>query len=574
MQRNILFIILVLTIRILPYLLSNDTFTHIADNLDGNVPSRIILKYTLSGYDIASTQTLDLIGNKDFKRNWYPSIFQITTFLFYYLPPLIAFKVNYILSILIGFFGIYFLIPLITKNIGFFYRLLISISFSFLPWVHIYNCGYISVIPFIIYAIINLFNNAHIKQSFFILLIYPFFCSFVLSGFFIISYFGLLLLVLLIMRKFDTLKLMTLGFILQLFSTFLSEINSFWLMLFDDTFLNHRAVRSENIIDFNLVVQDIIRILKHGRNDAVSNHQIIIVFLILSLLFYIFNSIRLRKKISLVPFIVLGLWIFNTILGATANGIFKFSYLKGFDYSRFSTLNPALIYISFFLTLDLIISYKKIILNTISIAFISLNLYFIVSINREYLWNFRNTFNKIEYSNEKFKNKNIISFKSFYDEELFLKCKKIIMKLESKPICVALGLYPGILHFNNIHTLDHYTGMYDIRYKLKFRKIIEGEINKSDYIRTKFDDYGSRCYFFSSEVREHWHENQGQLITKYDGDIRIKNLAINTGEMKKLKCNFIVSTVIIDNTKDLKLKLVDNITSSSSIYSLYIYHLE
>jgi hypothetical protein len=148
------------------------------------------------------------------------------------------------------------------------------------------------------------------------------------------------------------------------------------------------------------------------------------------------------------------------------------------------------------------------------------------------------------------------------------------MKLESKPICVALGLYPGILHFNNIHTLDHYTGMYDIRYKLKFRKIIEGEINKSDYIRTKFDDYGSRCYFFSSEVREHWHENQGQLITKYDGDIRIKNLAINTGEMKKLNCNFIVSTVIIDNTKDLKLKLVDNITSSSSIYSLYIYHLE
>jgi hypothetical protein len=75
-------------------------------------------------------------------------------------------------------------------------------------------------------------------------------------------------------------------------------------------------------------------------------------------------------------------------------------------------------------------------------------------------------------------------------------------------------------------------------------------------------------------VREHWHENQGQLITKYDGDIRIKNLAINTGEMKKLNCNFIVSTVIIDNTKDLKLKLVDNITSSSSIYSLYIYHLE
>lgn len=574
MRNRIIFIIIVLSIRILPYIISNDIFTHIADNLDEKVPNRMVLKYTKTFFEVSNSQTLDLIGNNDFQRNWYPSGFGITSLMFYWFSPLTAFKANYIISILIGFFGIFLLIPKISRDISFAIQLLISVSFTFLPWVHMFECGYIAALPILIYGILNIFKKQNLLLSYLILFLYPFFSSFPLIIFFVFLYYGVILLLLLAFSKFSEFKKLLIGLILLIVSTILANLNLFNLMLFDHDFINHRSIRVSPDFDISQRIKSMINIFKHGRVHAVSNHEYIILFIFIAVVIYLAQRFLKKEQSVLLPFILIIFWVFNTILSEFANFFIKIPFISGFDYSRFSMLNPTIVYAIFILFLDSIFRYKRPFYNLVGILFVLLNLFQIVRINKEYLLNVECSFRKVEFVESEFEKHKCLSFNSFYDEALFSSCKKIINEAEDKPICVALGIYPGVLNFNDIHTLDHYTNIYDLNYKLRFRKIIEGEIKKSDYIRNKFDDYGSRCFLFSSEMREFWHENQGEILTKFESPKHIKNLDINTAELSKMNCNFIISSVVIDNSMMLNLELLNSITNSESIYNLYIYHIK
>lgn len=572
-MKKIIIIILILAIRILPYIAQNDIIAVQSDNLDSNVPLLTTLKNTNSAFLISNDKTLELIGGENnFKRNYLLSGYNITTLLFYTLPPIIAYKINYLLSILIGFFGIYLLIPFLSKRIPFVFSVLISVSFTFMPWFHIYNCGYVAAMPFLIYAVINLYKSEKINLSLFILLLFPFFSSLFLANFFAFVYYGIFLLYLIFKKQFQPFKLLSFGYLILIFSSIISELNILNLMLFDKTFKSHRAIRQSTDLVLKDIISSTIKILKHGRVHAVSNHNYIDYFIIIVIIISFFYFYEKKSKLNYVPFLVLGFLVFNTVLGETANYLLENPLLKGFDYSRFSVLNPTIVYIIFILFLDLTLQFKNFFVKLIGFFFIILNLSFIAKCS-DYKVNLLNCYNKILY-NERVKYNGLISFNDFFATNVFEKCKATMLKKEKKPVCVALGLYPGILNFNNISTLDHYSNNYSLEYKNKFRKIIEGEINKSDDVRWKFDDYGNRCYLFSSELLEKFNPPRGGLITKFDPIIHVKNLSISTNELTKLKCNFIVSSVIIDNYMDLNLELIDTITNKNSIYQIYIYHIK
>ncbi len=566
-------IILILLIRIFPYIVQNDIIAVQSDNLDSNVPNFMVLKYTNSAFSISNDKTIEMIGvENNFKRNYLLSGYNITTLFFYTLPPIIAYKLNYLLSILIGFFGIYLLIPLISIRIPFTLNILIAISFTFMPWFHVYNCGYVAAVPFLIYAVINLYKFKRIKLSLFILLIFPFFSSLFLTSFFAFIYYGIFLLYLILKKEFQAFKILSFGYIILIFSSIISELNILNLMLFDKTFKSHRAIREIDEFNFSNKIHGIIKILKHGRVHAVSNHNYIDYFIVIAIFISAYYFFKKKEKLNFLPFLVLGFLVFNTILSETANQIFRIPFLKGFDYSRFSILNPTIVYIAFVLFLDLIFQFKNFAVNLIGLFFIPYNLYFTAKYS-DYKANLVNSYNKISY-NEREKYNGLISFNDFYATNIFEKCKTSMSKIEEKPVCVALGIYPGILNFNNINTIDHYTNNYSLEYKDKFRRIIEGEINKSEEIKSKFDDYGNRCYLFSKELLKKFDPPRGGLISKFEEPIHIKNLAIDTKALTDMNCNFIISSVIIDNRIELNLELIDSITYRNSIYNIYIYHIK
>ena len=159
------------------------------------------------------------------------------------------------------------------------------------------------------------------------------------------------------------------------------------------------------------------------------------------------------------------------------------------------------------------------------------------------------------------------SFSQFFDEKLFAEIKKDL-KIEDNFTCkiVSLGMYPSVAEYNNFYTLDSYVFSYSLDYKHKFRKIIKGELEKSVALRKYFDEWGSRCYIFSSELGLNY------LYSK-DDNIGVSNLSINSYALKELGCDYVFSTVDIFNYRDLNLSYVNSYTSHSSYYKIRVYKL-
>ena len=121
-----------------------------------------------------------------------------------------------------------------------------------------------------------------------------------------------------------------------------------------------------------------------------------------------------------------------------------------------------------------------------------------------------------------------------------------------------MGIFPSITQYNGFYTLDSYQPNYELDYKIKFREVIEGELTKSDDNRKYFDNWGSRCYIFSSELKRNF------FVTTIKS---VKNLNINTNVLKEMGCNYVISAVEINNAKNINLTFIDKFNDVSSPFN-------
>ena len=63
----------------------------------------------------------------------------------------------------------------------------------------------------------------------------------------------------------------------------------------------------------------------------------------------------------------------------------------------------------------------------------------------------------------------------------------------------SLGIDPAAALYQGFYCLDGYSNNYSLDYKHAFREILKPELERSDYLRKYFDEWGNRCYLFSSE---------------------------------------------------------------------------
>ena len=49
---------------------------------------------------------------------------------------------------------------------------------------------------------------------------------------------------------------------------------------------------------------------------------------------------------------------------------------------------------------------------------------------------------------------------------------------------------------NDIYVIDGYHQIYPLSYKIKFRKIIEDELNQNQKLEKYYDEWGNRVYLF------------------------------------------------------------------------------
>lgn len=162
----------------------------------------------------------------------------------------------------------------------------------------------------------------------------------------------------------------------------------------------------------------------------------------------------------------------------------------------------------------------------------------------------------------------VITWNQFFDEELFRKIDEYTDDDKASYRVASIGIYPAIAAYNGYYCLDAYSNNYDVDYKHEFREIIAGELEKNDYIRQNFDEWGNRCYLMTAESGYYGLFEKEYMDT-------LSNLDLNYDKMKEMGCRYIFSTHYILNEEDnLSLLNENSVQTDGSWYKIWIYEIK
>ena len=162
-----------------------------------------------------------------------------------------------------------------------------------------------------------------------------------------------------------------------------------------------------------------------------------------------------------------------------------------------------------------------------------------------------------------------LDWKSFFAEDIFRQIETAIGKPKDSYHVVSIGIYPAAALYNGFYCLDGYSNNYPLAYKHAFRQVIEGELNKSEYLRALFDTWGSRCYITTAE-----HNNYYTFEKKWN--VVIHDLNLNMDKLKELDCQYIFSAAYLLNAEEKGLSLLREapFETEGSWYHIYVYKVE
>lgn len=133
---------------------------------------------------------------------------------------------------------------------------------------------------------------------------------------------------------------------------------------------------------------------------------------------------------------------------------------------------------------------------------------------------------------------------------------------------ISLGIDPAAAYYHGFYCLDGYSNNYPLEYKHRFRKIIAPELEKSDYLKDYFDQWGNRCYLLSAECPAYYTvEKNGFFFQDYE---------VNVQALKDMGGRYILSAAYIVNAQNTGLTLVreEPFETRDSYYRIFLYEME
>ena len=237
-----------------------------------------------------------------------------------------------------------------------------------------------------------------------------------------------------------------------------------------------------------------------------------------------------------------------------------FEILKGFNFQRVDRIIPLTFTILFILIIYKLKNnnLKKLLyfISIISVLFIHLktpipaigyyslkdnmnskkfNEVKISFLEKEYVKFFKILFDKKNYNSNK---KNFTSslnrtFDTYYKFEDYAFIKSLVQNSR----IMSVGLDPMVAVMNDIKVIDGYHTIYPLSYKIKFRKIIEKELDQNIELKNYYDDWGSRVYAFYNDKNNILLDFQSAKLL--GADYVISRFPINNNKLKIIcyKCN-------------------------------------
>ena len=576
------------------FILGQDASFRISDFMDDEV-----VQYLLNGnYLFASSDTIV----KEWLSGAPLATIQAPCFLlilfFKWLPFYQALLLSSIFGTVVAFFGMFLLCDELLQGKQRYFSYMAAILFCILPYYPSYGLSSVGL-PLVVWACIRLCSQKREKKVgkdipyYLLLLLYALSSSMIWSGYFVVGFMIVAAIIRLIQKKKDWIKLfcaalgMTIIYVLVFWNTIVS--------VFFGTFTSHRS-DPDRIYVAEEFGQKFIQLFKYGQYHVPSLHTYIMALAlavaILGWLWYRKLQAHQRKKVWLVS----GIWIsalfiavfyafYSCEIGLTLRGYW--GGLQSFQFDRIYWAYPMLWYVELALSVSLLFDIAESIFDeiclhaavlqkkitpsikqkvfgcakvlgmlVITVFFVNYIIHHINSV--EYYANIQKVFGQ---------ESDQMSYREFYDHELFEEVKTYIGKDQSTYRVGCVGFVPAIASVNGFYTVDAYSTNYPLDYKRTFRKVIEKELEKNEVLKSYYDNWGSRCYLFSAELGM-------QFQVRKEEQKVLQQFEIDTDALKELGCNYILSAVKIANATDIQLEFLEQFTTPESAIEIFVYELK
>jgi hypothetical protein len=531
----------------IPYFLMGErTSIRVFDNLDGELLYKILASRKV--YWLNYQTVIPEIMN-GLPRFCITSGLNYTTLIFALFPPFIAYIVNDFTVRLIGFVGMY---ALLSKHIVYSFKakinviaLLISCAYVFIPFFTIYGLTELGQ-PLVLFAFSNLLKGEKSILNYIWISLFPFFSSFVLSGFFVGIALGIIWLIFCAKHR-QFLQRPLFALLVYIIVCLIVEYNLIVPIL--QGFHSHREEIIFKKSDGNLLLFS----LKYLWETSIYAQFYTLPVWMTVIFAFILNKEN-RRTIAKTLFCFIIIFLFVVLFEYFCPAI------KGLRLSRFYHLLPVCWMLLFAIasqTLQqsgrkgVLLSYATL---SVQIAFLLLRSYNYCSGNTILSrMGFQNVYH-------------YPSFSAFYAKSLLSEVNDFIGKEKSEYRILNIGILPAVTQYNGYYTLDSYQNNYPLEYKHLFRKIIAEELEKSESAKGIFDSFGNWCYVFPSEV------HPVEIIRgKYAKNQILYDLELNVDALQTIGCNYIFSSAEIKNCGRSGLKFLKSFKSDNSHWDIWLY---
>jgi len=539
-----------------PYVfLGENASFRIHDNLDSHIGLLKIV--TNPEYFFRPNDFLvpDLLG--ELPRSALPSEFNLISLLFYLFSPFKAYLINKFFVIIVGYWGMWlFLNELYRYDKNLYLQIsLISFAYAFLPY---YPLGGISIsgIPLLFYSIIKINRDSSEILPWLMILFYGLYSSLTFSGIFIIGILILIIFLYSINRK----KLMS-GIFGVIFLSLIYIIQDYRLFfdLFYEPFISHRSEFFIERVEFSRALRSSISNIAFGHIDSNANQLLLIPIIILTIFMGAFKNNFFSDLDK--TFIITSL-ISIAIIGI-ASIMFGFYYYSGFqsiqvffqeiipiNLSRLYTVSPFFWYVLLSVSIAYLLKAKL-----FSKKLITFYLSIVITAN---------------YINTEFiKYVDNPSWRDFFAEDKFADIKNQGL-VEDEDLIVAIGIHPSVLQFNGLKTLGSYHYNYPLEIKHKIYELSSNELKKNQKLENYFLNWGSRAYFWSSEI---YQLDNMFLETSKDKELVIQDIDLDFSGLKDYGVRYILSNKKILSPENLAANLIYQNNDALEFLDIYLYEL-
>jgi len=549
------------------FLTGENSVISVHDNLDLFTPQYQIMKD--SGTFFSFSDSVPFLA--DLSRAYLPSELNLYSIIFFLLPSYYAYVVCYLLKIIIAIWGAALLAKVTLKDTYPKYKqlvLLIGFAYGILNLFPNFGIAFASL-PLFVFIMNRIINKPKLYW-YLALLAYPLLSYFSYIGIFIIGYMVIYFIYRWIAKKkfpwqvLIAIPVLCIGFVL-------CEYRLFYTMLFSDV----TSIRESMVLP-SLSFGEILASIWEGFALGDMHTESMQVYFILPVCLGWFgyeSFLRIKnheaKKIfkdgynGILLFILINSIIYGLYNCENVRNLFELIIppLKGFEFGRTEFLNPFLWYVAFFIVLIRIYDrFPKV--KWLSGVMAMISIFIIVLSGTRYNDLFHTCYDKLYQATHDGKHGSELTYQEFYSTELFDEIKEDIGYCGQWS--VAYGLYPAILQYNGIRTLDGYLGYYSEYYKKEFRKIIAPALERVPESQAYFDNWGARCYLYSGT-------NPTIISGNRNYEYESEDIYIDLDAFKDWGGRYIFSRLLINNAEEAGLTLVKTYEDESSPYTIYLY---